>query len=60
MATVINPGSVGKVETIPDYRERIAKTWDRLGKHSKPDHLHLQARAIAQAFRDGQYDPLPR
>lgn len=59
MATVTNPNSVGKVELIDIFRERIARSWDKFGASNKPDALHLANRVIAQEFRDGQHDPKP-
>lgn len=57
MATVTNPGSVERRLSIPEYQEKLAASWDRLGKHSKPDHLHLACRVIAADVCLGRYNP---
>ena len=57
MATVTNPGSVERRLSIPEYQEKLAASWDRLGKHTKPDHLHLACRKIAADVRPGLHNP---
>lgn len=59
MNTVTNPGSAERHLSIEQYRAKLAASWAKLGKHAKPDHLHLACRQLATDALCGDFDPLP-
>lgn len=46
-------------QSLATWRESVARSWNRLDRQVKPDHLNLIARQIAADYRAGLLDPLP-